>query len=391
MEAVHSILNQAIMITGFVVIMMMVIEYLNVLTGGRWDMSIAKRKSGQLWLCSFLGATPGCLGAYAVGSFYVHRVISIGTLFAAMFATCGDESFVMLALYPKTALAIFGALFVGGVLTGKLIDFLGFAGHQPQLAEPGIHQTAHPHDPVCIPFSAHKFREQWRNCSPQRGWLTFFLLLFMGGILSGSITHEHHHSSTAHGIPAVAVQQDTATAENSAVGSHHENHDSVDSVHAGGKGHEWNWVRVTFLILTLVALAIVASVPDHFLEEHLWNHLIKVHAWRIMLWTVGALAATYLLVNCFDISRLIDDNRLPLLLTACLAGLLPTSGPHLIFVTLYAQQALPLSVLMANCIIQDGHGLLPTLAHSRRTFVFVKSVKFIIGLTLGIIGHLTGW
>ena len=106
MHAIQEILGQGFTITGFVMLMMLVIEYLNVLTRGNWDRVIAKWGIGQSFLCSFLGATPGCLGAYAVGSLYIHRVVGIGALTATMVATCGDEAFVMLALFPKTALII---------------------------------------------------------------------------------------------------------------------------------------------------------------------------------------------------------------------------------------------------------------------------------------------
>lgn len=385
MEVLHSILSQGLMITGFVLIMMMVIEYLNVLTHGRWDSVIEKWTTSQSVFCSFLGATPGCLGAYAAGSLYIHRVIGIGALTAAMFATCGDESFVMLALFPKTAIKIFAALFVGGIITGVVIDF--FHGRQQTAIPVGkLHQTSHPGNPVCIPFSTKAFVSQWRNCTPHRGWLTFFLILFLAGIVSGTITHEHHHG----------IAGDTQSTITAAPEQHHHNQTVTASVAdqpSPGEHHEseWNWLRITFLVLSLVALAIVATVPDHFLDEHLWHHLIRIHAWKIFLWTVGALAVTHFLVNSFNIAEIVADHRLPLLLSACLVGLLPVSGPHLIFVYLYFQGAIPLSILLANCIVQDGHGLLPTLSHSRKTFVYIKGIKLIIGFAVGLTLHIMGW
>ncbi len=391
MEAIHEILSQGVMITGFVMIMMLVIEYLNVLTRGNWDHVIAKWKTGQSLLCSFLGATPGCLGAYAAGSLYIHRVIGLGALTAAMVATCGDESFVMLTLFPHTALYIFAALFAGGAITGIIIDLIIKKKPEKLDSAGNLHQTSHPNNPRCTPFSAREFVIQWRNCSPQRGWLTLFLVLFLGGIISGTITHGHHHGiameshaiisaeAVHHHIDQTDLSDRTDPADHSAQTAPGEHHSS------------WNWLRITFLVLSLVALAIVATVPDHFLDEHLWHHLIKVHGWRILLWTTGALAVTHVLVNSMDITSLVENHKLPILLIACLIGVLPTSGPHLIFVTLYASQMLPLSVLAANCIVQDGHGLLPTLAHSRRTFVYIKAIKFIIGLAVGLLGHSLGW
>ena len=58
--------------------------------------------------------------------------------------------------------------------------------------------------------------------------------------------------------------------------------------------------------------------------------------------------------------------------------------PHLIFVTLFAQGVVPFSVLAASSAVQDGHGMLPLLAESRREFVRVKAVNVLAGLVLGV-------
>ncbi len=403
MHVIQEILSQGFMITGFVMIMMLVIEYLNVLTRGNWDHVIAKWKLGQSFLCSFLGATPGCLGAFAVGSLYIHRVIGVGALTAAMVATCGDEAFVMLALFPRTAFVIFASLFAGGVITGVAIDLLKKCSHK-EVAVNHEYKTSHPENPRCIPFSARGFIVQWRNCSPQRGWLTLFLVLFLSGILTGAIGHGHGegaegqvasgecdqiaHNHAGHNHVGTVGQADlverTEQTERTEKAEHHVERSGSHASHGG-------WVRTTFIVLSLIALAIIATVPDHFLDEHLWHHLVKVHGWRILLWTIGALAVTHVLVHNLDVGTLVANHKLPILLIACLVGVLPASGPHLIFVTLYAQQALPLSVLVANCIVQDGHGMIPTLAHSRKTFLFIKALKLAIGLAVGLVGHALGW
>jgi len=79
------------------------------------------------------------------------------------------------------------------------------------------------------------------------------------------------------------------------------------------------------------------------------------------------------------------------LLLACLVGLIPESGPHLIFVTLFAQGVVPLSVLLASSIVQDGHGMLPMLAHSAREFLLIKAIAFTAGLALGAAAMACGW
>ena len=75
-----------------------------------------------------------------------------------------------------------------------------------------------------------------------------------------------------------------------------------------------------------------------------------------------------------------------MLIIAILVGIIPESGPHLIFVTLFAQGSIPFTILLANSIVQDGHGTLPLLAVSRSAFFWLKLINIGFGLLFGILG-----
>ena len=139
------------------------------------------------------------------------------------------------------------------------------------------------------------------------------------------------------------------------------------------------------LISSLVALFIVVTVSDHFLEEHLWEHIARKHLLRVFLWTFSALFVLYLLTDHMhlDIHAIASERGWIILGIACLVGLIPQSGPHLVFVTLFAQGLIPFSILLAGSIVQDGHGMLPMLADSRRRFLLVKMINLIAGLIIG--------
>ena len=113
---------KALMVTAIVAVMMLVIEYLNIMTSGSWQTALARRRIGQYLLAAVLGAIPGCLGAFAVVAMYSHRTITLGALVTAMVATSGDEAFVMLAMIPDQALILTGSLMVVGVAAGILTD-----------------------------------------------------------------------------------------------------------------------------------------------------------------------------------------------------------------------------------------------------------------------------
>jgi hypothetical protein len=87
--------------------------------------------------------------------------------------------------------------------------------------------------------------------------------------------------------------------------------------------------------------------------------------------------------NYVDVASWIRENPLALLVTATLVGIVPESGPHLIFATMYANGLIPFAVLLASSISQDGHGTLPLLAVSLRAFIWLKIVNIFAGLLIG--------
>ena len=334
---ITGILTHALMITSFVLIMMLLIEYINVQTRGAWQLALRRSRAGQYLFAALLGSTPGCLGAFAVVSLYSHRAVSFGALVAAMIATSGDEAFVLFSMVPSQALELTALLLVVALAAGWLSDHL-FRGQARFLIREGHELELHAEE-VCHCFAPKAILPQLRRISLSRVLLIFmvggFLLLLFSGLLAPG---------------------------------------------------EWDWKRITFAGLASFALFVVITVPDHFLESHLWEHVIKRHLLRIFLWTFGALLAIELLESRLDLEGWIQENLYLVLLVAVLVGIIPESGPHLLFVTLFAQGSIPLAILLANSIVQDGHGTLPLLAVSGRAFLWLKLVNVAFGLLLGLLG-----
>ena len=126
----------------------------------------------------------------------------------------------------------------------------------------------------------------------------------------------------------------------------------------------------------------------HFLEEHVWEHVIKRHLPTIFAWTFGVLALFGILSIYIDIETWIKGNIWLMLAIAVAAGLIPESGPHLVFVSMFAAGILPFPVLLANCISQDGHACLPLIAENKRSWLTVKIIKTVIAAAVGTIAIL---
>ena len=337
-----SIFKHALMISFFVFVMMLLVDFIDMASKGRMSGIIKGGRWRQYTLASFLGSTPGCLGAFMNVSLYVHGLISFGAIVGGMIATSGDEAFVMLAQFPGTALALFVLLFVFGILfawiSDRIIPHLGFTPCESCIDA---------HCEECLPGTdiqekigdIFRFMNFIRNFHPLS--FTRFLLLML--------------------IVSFLVLITTGTLGPSI----------------------WDWKRITFTCLSLCILWIIMVCSEHYLESHIWDHIIKKHLFRVFLWSFGALLFVHWGLALWNLDTFIHDHMLWVLLIGALMGVIPESGPHLIFVMMYAQGVVPFSVLFTTSFVQDGHGMLPLLSYSIKDSVLIKIFNLAFGLVIG--------
>ncbi len=349
---VLSIVKQSLVITLFVLSMMLIIDYLNVLSKGMWSKGLKDSPWKQVVFGALLGIIPGCLGAYTAVSLYVHNIFGVGALAATMIATSGDEAFLMFSVIPKTALILNGILFAIALLAGFLVNRFF---KNKKLRYPDKHFDLHENEPDCICFDWKILWSQLRNISTLR-IIILAILTFSIGFIAVNLGHTEHEMQNL--LP-----------------------DSELLEHAHPA-----WIAITFLVVLTISLFITLSVNDHFLDKHLWKHIVKKHFLRILLWTFFTLLFVHFLDQYFDLESLIGGNLVLVLIVAVLVGIVPESGPHFVFVILFASGALPFSILLANSIVQDGHGSLPLLAESRKGFLIIKAINLAVGLLVGAIG-----
>lgn len=326
-----ALLN-AILITGLVVIMMMIIEMFNIRTDGRLFHRLKNSRFGGILAGAILGAIPGCMGGFATVSLYTHGMLSFGALIAMMIASSGDEAFVMMASFPDKALWIFALLFAIAVATGFIVDLF--------VKTPAL--------PNCEAQFAIHDEKQENGRGRHFGWKRVILFLgvaaFLCALVSGGL--EHHHGG-------------------------------------GGEHDDEAWMNILFAVLSLSVLVVLIISSDHFVEEHLWHHVVEKHLLRIFAWSFGVLLLLTFGMHYFNIDSWISGNTALMILLATAVGIIPESGPHLIFVTLYASGIIPLPVLLASSISQDGHASIPLLAESKPAFLKAKVINCLVALAVG--------
>jgi len=342
MMLIFKVLNQSLMISFFVFTMMLILDYFNVLTKGNMDKIIKKRKERQYLISSFLGATPGCLGAFLSVSFYIHGLISFGALVGCMIATSGDEAFVMLALFPKQALLLFVILFIFGVILGWFSDKVATVLKFKPCEECKLQKVHSIKECKC--FDKQTIIQNYLRLSRIR------IFLLVGAI-----------------IVLVAV---------------------IFSLLGPSS---WEWKRITFVVLFVITLGIIATVPEHFLREHIWEHIAKKHLLSIFLWSFSAILVVELGFKYWNIGEFVQQHMEWVGLIAVLTGIIPESGPHMIFVMLYAKGMIPFSILLASSFVQEGHGILPLLSYTVKDSILVKLFKLVFGIIIGLTFYMLGY
>lgn len=379
--------------------MMMMIESLNIESRGMLFKGLRRTKVGQVVVAALLGSVPGCMGGFATVSLYTHRLFSFGALVAMMIASSGDEAFVMLAMIPEQALVIFAVLFVVAVVVGVIVDQFYDRKHMAH-CEKHNHEECGMDDGCETGYMVHECAEEDEHAEHKKditkrhfSWkrISMFvgLALFIAALATGNLGHEHHHGE-AHNHNSEMLQHEGHFHEGHVHEGHeghmheehdHEAHDAETTFHIDLLSEDW--MNVLFAGLSVIMLFVLLFASDHFVDEHLWNHIVKKHLPVIFAWTFGVLLVLGVALQYIDIEHWISDNTVLMILLATALGIIPESGPHLIFVTLYAAGVIPIPVLLASCISQDGHASIPLLAESKKSFAWAKLINCLVALLVG--------
>jgi hypothetical protein len=342
---------------AFVAVMLATFGLLQWRTGGavtRW--LEAHRRLGPL-AGAVLGAVPGCGGAIVVMPLYLRGTVSFGTVVATLVATMGDSSFVLFAAAPGTALALHGGLLVAGLVTGLLVDRIGIDPRQAtdEVALP----LAPAGQPSTVGAAAASIgltgRPVVRLVPPSL--VAFWTLVAAGFVVA---------------VPTVFQVVDDAAFDLGSIPTREV---------LGSSG------AATCVVLALTRWlrtrrdGRACRTPDRPRD-------VLLDAARETAVVTAWVAAAFVGYEVLIATTGLDVGRLPVLgilgvLAGASLGLLPGCGPQLVLTGLYAQGALPLSVLVANALSQDGDALFPLLVHDRRSAIVGTLLSTLPGLVVG--------
>jgi len=321
--------------------------------GGRLDELVVRHRRLAPLVAALLTMPPGCGGAILVVAAYARGAVSYGAVVAALVATMGDATWVLLAAEPLLTVQLKALLLVTGALSGYAVDALGIAPARRA-------RQAAPRAPVPVP-------------PPQA-------------------------PTPLAGSPLVAREP-------------------VGALHALGVLPVLLWlvlgagatvsVPVTFqlldpssLYLTLglagTALAVLAFVRGgcRLADDDLGEarpasmaHVLRHGGHEVAFVTVWV-AAAYLAWSLLSHTTGFDGSQLPVLgltgvVVGALVGLVPGCAIQIVFTGLFLAGGMPLPTLVANMVSQDGDALLPLAALEHRAALVATVLTTIPALVVG--------
>jgi hypothetical protein len=339
--------------------------------GRRFDALLGRhRRLGPL-VAAASTMPPGCGGAIIVMALYARGGVSYGAAVAALVATMGDASWVLLAADPVLTLKLKLMLLITGTAVGYVIDGLG--------VQPG---------------RRHPLVTQAMTLSPTSN----------GHPVAAAITPPAPRSAAAAiGVPVADRPSRLAR--------------PVTTLHGFGMLPALLWlvlgagatvsVPVTFQLLdpdnlylvlgavgTLLAVVAFArgggTLADDDVSTAFPDSMAQVlrHGGYEVAFVTVWVAAAYLAWSLLTHVTGFDGSQLPLLglagvvVGACI-GLVPGCAIQIVFAGIFLTGGMPLSTFVANTISQDGDALIPLLALESRSALIATLVTTLPALLVG--------
>ncbi|MQW77218.1 hypothetical protein GHK92_15195 [Nocardioides sp. dk4132] len=321
--------------------------------GGRLDELVVRYRRLAPLVAALLTMPPGCGGAILVVAAYARGAVSYGAVVAALVATMGDATWVLLAAEPLLTLQLKVLLLITGALSGYAIDALGIAPPRrerpravPAPLAPGVPGVAAAGLPVGSRLIAREPALHAIGVVPVLLWLA----LGAGATVSVPVTFQLLHPSNLYLVLGLA-----------------------------GTG-----------IAVLAFVRGGCRLADDDLREARpasMAHVLRHGGHEVAFVTVWV-AAAYLAWSLLSHTTGFDGSQLPVLglagvVVGALVGLVPGCAIQIVFTGLFLAGGMPLPTLVANMVSQDGDALLPLMALEHRAALLATVLTTIPALVVG--------
>lgn len=355
----------AVMVAGF--------GWLRWRYGERFTDGLTRRRGWGPLTGAILGATPGCGGAIILMPLYARGKVSFGTVIAALVATMGDSSWVVIAADPVFALRLHLLLLVVGLVSGYAVDALGIA--------PPTRQPVGAGSSTRQPVGAGLSIRQPVGAGPTDG--------------CDSVDEPSRPAGRA--SPAPALPMSTAFWGLSTPGFIVSILVVFQLVDATVLTEAFGGVD-PYLLLgvagTLLAVIFFVNGRGRFVDDTVataqpqsMRQTLRHSAHEASFITVWV-AVAYLGWEIITATTGFDGGQLLLagiagVAIGALIGLIPGCAVQIVFTGLYVSGGVPLPTLVANAVSQDGDALIPLAALRPRAAVLASVITTVPAVLTG--------
>ncbi|HHT42303.1 MAG TPA: arsenic efflux protein [Firmicutes bacterium] len=402
--AVQAAENSFVQVTAFVGAVLLLFGYLDYVLAGRLVKMIENSKRFQPIIGAILGLTPGCGGAIFLMPLFPRRIVSFGTITAALIATMGDSAFVFMTVMPKQFLMVSAISFVVAIITGYLVDLLPLGERLVQKFEEDqerrrLEHAAHEAlDHSIFEEETGITHEEWAHIGHAEGDDIDLILhhSVKGHQPTHSLGYKLTHSAYAVYWVFISIGLVLGILDILQV--------DINALAVPHLGLVFGLVGTALSVIMMV-LSKKFLVADTHEESEMKLASIKetlIHNAQetafVGTWVFAAYLAYELLVLFLGsgshaagealITGFLSQTGLVAVLIGVLIGVIPGCGPQIIFVTLFTRGLVPFSAVLANAISQDGDALFPLIAIDRRSAFWVTVVNTIPALIVGFLAYL---
>lgn len=401
--AVQAAENSFVQVTAFVGAVLLLFGYLDYVLAGRLVKMIENSKRFQPIIGAILGLTPGCGGAIFLMPLFPRRIVSFGTITAALIATMGDSAFVFMTVMPKQFLMVSAISFVVAIITGYLVDLLPLGERLVQKFEEDqerrrLEHAAHEAlDHSIFEEETGITHEEWAHIGHAEGDDIDLILhhSVKGHQPTHSLGYKLTHSAYAVYWVFISIGLVLGILDILQV--------DINALAVPHLGLVFGLVGTALSVIMMV-LSKKFLVADTHEESEMKLASIKetlIHNAQetafVGTWVFAAYLAYELLVLFLGsgshaagealITGFLSQTGLVAVLIGVLIGVIPGCGPQIIFVTLFTKGLVPFSAVLANAISQDGDALFPLIAIDKRSALWATVVNTIPALIVGLLAY----
>lgn len=357
--------------------------------GQHLDAALVRHRRLGPVVAAALTMPPGCGGAIIVLALYARGAISYGAAVAALVATMGDATWVLLASDPTLTLQLKALLLLTGATTGYLVDLVGLspsiraarlgedipAGGDPAYAaRVGATAAAGPGGRRPTHAASAPAEVTARLSVGPAGAAAAPLPVAGVGALPGLLWISLALAALV-AIPATFRLVDPGHVGESLLGG-------VDPYLTLG---------LTGAVVSLVVFVRngcrLADDDTRSAHPSSMADVLRQGGQEVAFITVWV-ATAYVAWSVISQLTGFDGSQLPLLgalgvLVGATVGLIPGCGVQIVFTGIFLAGGMPLSTLVANSISQDGDALLPLLAVEPRAAVLATVLTTVPALVVG--------